>query len=88
VQRAAGLALGRAQVGLEPPAVAAVGVAVGVERGEDGCRVARTEQQLEAAAIELPGMGSHERASGVQIRGHGRSVPRPARGVLKISAAS
>jgi hypothetical protein len=45
------LAFRRPQVRFEAPAVAAVEVAVPIERGEDGRGVAAVDEQLEAASV-------------------------------------
>ena len=75
-----GLALGRAQVALQAPAVAAVGVAVAVEGGERAGRVAAAVEQLEAAPVEDAGVGGHEVAGRVHVDAHGRACsPLPRR---------
>jgi hypothetical protein len=61
VQRGARLALGGAQIGLESPAIAAVGIAVAVERGQGRRRVAVAKDQLEAAAVQDASVRAHER---------------------------
>jgi hypothetical protein len=70
VPRRSRLALGRAQVGLEPVAVAAVGVAVGAH-GVEGVLGARArEEQLEAPPVEQAGMAGQEPARGSQLLAH------------------
>ena len=66
-----GLALRRAQVGLEAVPVAAVGVAVGAQGREDGLGVPALEEQLEAPPIEESGVAGHEAARGGQLIAHG-----------------
>jgi hypothetical protein len=61
VQRAGGLAGGAAEVGLERPAEAAVGVPVGGERGQHPLPVAVSEEEIEPAAVDHPRVGVHER---------------------------
>ncbi len=79
VQRRGGLALRRAQVALQAPAVAAVGVAVAVERGERAGGVAAAVEQLEAAAVEGAGVGGHEVAGRVHVDAHAVHAPASAR---------
>lgn len=68
--RPTGLTLGGAQVGLEAPAVATIGIAIGLERGEHAVGAGFTEQEPEPLAVEEAGVGRHERRSGVQVDGH------------------
>ena len=79
VQRAGGLAAGHAQVGLEPPAEAAVGVAVRVERGAHAGRVAPAEEQLEPPPVQHARVGGQEVGCRLQIdhAPHGPPSPRP-----------
>jgi len=64
------LALGRAQVGLEAMPVAAVRVAVRAQRRERGLGLAAREEELEAPAVQQPGMSCHEAACGGQQVAH------------------
>ena len=70
VQRPARLARARAQVGLQPPAVAAVGIAVPVDGRQDGVDVAVPEQQVEAAPVQHAGGTGEEVGGGGQVDGH------------------
>jgi hypothetical protein len=64
VQRCGRLAFRGAQVGLEAVPVAAVGISVGPQRGEDGLRVPAVEEQLEAPPVEETSVAGHEPAGG------------------------
>jgi hypothetical protein len=77
VQRAEGLAARPAQVGLHPPAEAAVGVAVRGQRGEHALGGAVAEQQVEAATVEQAGMRRHEGVGAVDVD-HESDLPPPA----------
>jgi hypothetical protein len=59
VQGRARLAGRRAQIGFQPPAIAAVGVAVGGQRSRDAARLALV-QQGEPATVEQPAVGGEE----------------------------
>jgi hypothetical protein len=64
VMRSAGLALRGAEIGLEAPAIAAVGVAIAPQGSECGRGVAVAAPQLEAAAVQHTRVGGHEVGSG------------------------
>ena len=84
VQRTAGLAGPRAQVGLQPPAVAAVGVAVALDRGEDGVRRRRRRRAGRSGAGRAPGRARPGRL--LRRRGP-RSWGHPGRGVRQFFSA-
>jgi hypothetical protein len=84
VQRSGGLARRDPQVRLEPPSVAAVGVAVGAERRQHAVRVAVAEQVVEAPAVNHPRVGVHEVVGLLEID-HADTLPGKRPGVLKIS---
>jgi hypothetical protein len=67
VQRRTGLALGGAQVGLEPPAVAAIGVAVGLQRRERAVGRRPVDDNVEAPPVEQPRVGCHEVRCRLQV---------------------
>ena len=71
-----GLGAGRAAVGLEPVAEAAVGVAVGGDGVAHGRGVAAAEQALEAAAVEDAALGREELLGVIEI-GHALIQPAP-----------
>ena len=75
VQRAAGLAGPRPQVGLQAPAVAAVGVPVAVDRGQHGLGVAVAEEQVEPAPVEHAGRSGQEVRGGGQVDAHPSTLP-------------
>jgi hypothetical protein len=75
VERPARLAGARAQVGLQPPAVTAVGIAVPVDGGEDGRDVAVPEEQVEPAPVEDTGGTGEEIGRGGQVDGHALTLP-------------
>jgi hypothetical protein len=60
MQRRGRLAARVPQVGLEAPAVAAVCVAVGVERGEHAVGRGPSHEHLEAPSVEQPPVGGEE----------------------------
>jgi hypothetical protein len=64
VMRSAGLALRGAEIGLESPAIAAVGVAIAPQCSECGRGVAVAAPELEAAAVQNTRVGGHEVGSG------------------------
>ena len=70
MKRGSGLALGGSQVGLEAPAVAAVGVAVGREGREKRRGIAVLQEPLEPAAVDHAGVGGHEGGGGGQVDAH------------------
>jgi hypothetical protein len=71
VVRGAGLALGRAKIGFQAPAIAAVGVAVAVQGGQCGGRIIRLAvQNLEAAAVQRARVRGHEVGCGGEVDGH------------------
>ena len=71
-----GLGAGRAAVGLEPVAEAAVGVAVGGDGVAHGRGVAAAEQPLEAAAVEDAALGREELLGEIEI-GHAHDPTSP-----------
>ena len=79
VQRGPGLARPRPQVGFQPVTVAAVGVAVGVQGGEQRVTVAAARQQLEPAAVERPRVHGHEVGCLAQIHGSSLAAESPPR---------
>src|SRR3954453_2045555 len=74
VESTCGLALRGPQVGLHPPAVAAVGISVGVQGGERSVDVRLTEEQRETPAIEHAGVHLDEVGCGVDIEGSAHAV--------------
>jgi hypothetical protein len=75
VQRRARLALRRAQIGLQAPAVAAVVVAITVQGREHTRGVGVPVEQLEAAAVEDPRVGGHEVPCQGEVDGHAADAP-------------
>ena len=75
VPRRGGLALGRAQVGLQTVAVAAVRVAVGAEGGEDEPGVGAVEEQLEASPVKQAGVAGQEAARTGDHLARGPALP-------------
>jgi hypothetical protein len=70
MQRRARLARGRAQIGLQPPAVSAVGVAVCLEGAQQGIGVPVAEQPREAVSIKDARVRRHEVGGGGEVDGH------------------
>jgi hypothetical protein len=91
VERTTRLALGGPEVRLQAPAVAAVGIAVALQRAQRARAGLAVEEDLRAAAVEHAGMGDEElpRRGHVDIGsggGHAPMVSRRADGVLNVPA--
>jgi hypothetical protein len=67
VERRGRLALGGADVGLEPVPESAIGVAVGAKRVEDRCDRCAVQQHCQPVAVEHAGVGEDEPLSGVDV---------------------
>src|SRR5690606_25911849 len=78
VQGTARLALRCAQVRLEAPAIAAVGVAVGLQGGQHRFCTTPADEQLEPSPIQQARMAGHERRGELEIDTHvGSLAPGP-----------
>jgi hypothetical protein len=83
VQRGPRLAARAPQVGLEPPAVAAVGVAVRLECGERSVGRGAADDHVEPSAVQQAGVGGHEVGGSIEID-HAGIVTTTRRAVLHV----
>jgi hypothetical protein len=80
------LALRGAEVRLQPPPVAAIGIAVAVQGRQNGGGAGSVRQQLEAATVQDTRVRGHERIGRGKVHVHALIVPpHPATGLVRIS---
>jgi len=70
VERRDGLALGGSHVGLQRVTEAAIGIAIGAERVEDGLDRRATQEASRSVPVEQTGVGEQEPLGGNEIDGH------------------